>query len=129
MARRVLTDRQWKMIAPLLPGKTQDPGRTGQSNRLTIEGILWIPRTGAPWRDLPVEFGKWGTVYQRFNGWTKKGFFDRIFEATEGELDLRAVQVDGSFAKVHQHGTGAPKEDARRDNQQSTKPSEGVTVG
>ena len=94
----------------------------------TLEGILWVMRTGSPRRDLPPEFGKWGSVYQRFNRWTKAGVFDRIFEATSGDLDLRAVMINGSFAKVHQHGTGAPKEDARRTNQPS-KPSEGVAAG
>lgn len=129
MVRKLLTNRQWRLIQPLLPGKANDPGRTGKNNRSAIEGILWIARTGSPWRDLPHEFGRWGTIYQRFNRWTKAGVFDRIFEATSGDLDLRAVQVDGSFAKVHQHGTGAPKEDARRTNQQSTKPSGGVAAG
>ena len=129
MVRQMLTNRQWRLIAPLLPGKSKDPGRTANSNRSTIEGILWVMRTGSPWRDLPPEFGKWGTVYQRFNRWTKSGVFDRIFEATSGDLDLRAVQVDGSFAKVHQHGTGAPKEVARQTNRQSGKPSAEVAAG
>ena len=77
----------------------------------------------------PPEFGRWGTVYQRFNRWTKAGVFDRIFETTSGDLDMRGVMIDGSFAKVHQHGTGAPKEDARRTSQQSDKPSGEVAAG
>ena len=121
MPRRMLTNKQWELIKPLLPGKPDDPGRTALNNRKTLEGILWIARTGAPWRDLPPQFGKWGTIYQRFNRWTKAGVFDRIFDATSGNLDLRAVMVDGSFVKVHQHGAGAPKEDARRTNPQSSR--------
>ena len=109
MARKLLTERQWKQIAPLLPSKSSDPGRTGYDNRAALEGILWMMRTGAPRRGLPETFGKWGTIYQRFRRWTKAGVFDRIFETTKGLLDLRSVQVDGTFIKVYQHGTGAPK--------------------
>ena len=129
MVRKMLTNRQWQLISPLLPGKASDPGRTSNSNRSTVEGIPWISRTGPPWRDLPPEFGRWGTVYQRFNRWTKAGVFDKISEATSGILDLRAVQVDGSFAKVHRHGTGAPIEDPRQTNRKSDKPSGEVVAG
>ena len=109
----MLTNRQWKRISRLLPGKPGDVERPpAQDNRLTLEGILWIARTGAPWRDLPAEFGKWNTVYQRFRRWTKAGVFDALFNHLAGELNLGTVMVDGTFVKVHQHGTGAPKVDA-----------------
>lgn len=121
MARKLLSERHWKQIEPLLPGKSSDRGRTGYDNRATLEGILWIMRTGAPWRDLPESFGKWNTVHRRFRRWVKAGVFDRILAATKGRLDLRSVQVDGTFAKVHQHGTGAPKEDAHPTNQPNLK--------
>ena len=113
MERRLLTNNQWKRIEPLLTGKVTDPGRTAVSNRRTVEGILWILRTGAPWRDLPPIFGKWNTVHRRFRRWVQAGVFDKIFESTHGELDLRSVQIDGSFVKVHQHATGAKKAEAR----------------
>ena len=122
MVRRRLTNRQWKLIRPLLPGKATDPGRSGRNNRASLEGILWIVRTGAPWRDLPAQFGNWNTIHHRFRRWVKSGVFDRIFEASHGSLDLRSVQVDGSFAKVHQHGTGAPKAAARPLNQPVIRP-------
>ena len=79
-----------------------------QANRSTVEGILWIARTGAPWRDLPAEFGKWNSVYQRFRRWTKAGFFEQLFNNLAGELQLDTVMMDGTFVKVHQHGTGDP---------------------
>ena len=129
MARKKLTNRQWNLIQPLLPGKVGDPGRSGCDNRNTLEGILWIMRTGSPWRDLPNQFGRWGSVYQRFRRWTQAGVFDRIFEVTKGNLDLRAVQVDGSFVKVHQHATGAKKEDAHQTSPGQSKPSGKVVVG
>ena len=66
MIRTILNDEQWKQIAPELPGKVGDPGATARNNRLFVEAVLWIARTGAPWRDLPQEFGNWFTVYQGF---------------------------------------------------------------
>lgn len=59
MVRRWLRDDQWQRLEPMLPGKAGDPGRTGENNRLFMEAVLWIARTGSPWRDLPAEFGLW----------------------------------------------------------------------
>lgn len=129
MVRKKLTDRQWDRIAPLLPGKPTDPGRTGADTRNTVEGILYVARTGCPWRDLPAQFGKWGTVYQRFRRWQIAGVFDRIFKATKLSLNVRTVQVDGTYVKVHQHAAGAPKEVAHRMNRGDGKPLGGVAVG
>lgn len=110
MPRNKITDAQWELVEPLLPGRRNGKaGRPSAANRTHLEGILWIARTGSPWRDLPEAFGKWITVYQRFRRWSLAGVFERVFEATTGLLDLRSVQVDGTFVKVHQHGTGAPR--------------------
>ena len=109
----MLSNRQWKRIRPLLPGKASDPGRTARNNRLALEGILWIARTGAPWRDLPDEFGRGHTAYQRFNRWVKRGVLDRVFHVLNKNLHLQSVQIDGTFIKVHQHGTGSLKGCAR----------------
>jgi transposase len=103
--RRVLRDDQWKRIAPLLPGKVGDAGRSGADNRLFVEAVLWIVRVGAPWRDLPKAFGNWN--FQRFRRWVKAGVFDRIFEALSDDADFEYVIVDGTIVRVHQHGTGA----------------------
>ena len=113
MVRMMLSNRQWKRIKPLLPGKRGDPGRTARNNRLALEGILWIARTGAPWRDLPDKFGRWHTIYQRFNRWVKRGVLDRIFHVLNKNLQLKIVMIDGTFIKVHQHGTGSLKDCAR----------------
>ena len=76
---------------------------------MSLEGMIWITRTGAPWRDLPRGFGNWNTVHRRFRRWARSGVFQRIFDVIEEDLDLKAVMVDGTFAKVHQHGAGAKK--------------------
>ena len=70
--------------------------------------MLRILRTSSPWRDLPEKFGKWGTVYQRFRRWDMAGVLDELFEGTKIRLDVRSVQVDGTYVKAHQHAAGAP---------------------
>ena len=75
---------------------------------MALEGMIWICRTGSPWRDLPEEFGNWNSLHKRFRRWTEGGVFDRIFDALD-DRDLQTVMVDATFAKVHQHGTGAKK--------------------
>ena len=107
MDRRVLRDDQWERIAPLVPGKVEDAGRSGADNRRFVEAVLWIVRVGAPWRDLPEAFGNWNSVFQRFRRWARGGVFDRIFEALSDDADFEYVIVDGTIVRVHQHGTGA----------------------
>ena len=107
MIRTVLTDAQWERIAPLLPGKKGDPGRSGEDNRRSLEGILWIVRTGAPWRDLPEYFGNWFTVWKRFRRWALNGVFEKVFKALYGEPDMEYALIDGTIVKVHRHGAGA----------------------
>ncbi len=91
MADRILTDELWWAVAPLLPGKEGDPGCRGRDNRLFLEAVFWIARTGSPWRDLPAEFGKWYTTYTRYHRWEKKGVWPRVVGALQemGGISLR----------------------------------------
>ena len=107
MNRHALDDEQWERVAPLLPGKAGDPGRTGADNRLFLEAVLWIARTGAPWRDLPDSFGNWNSAFQRFRRWAAKAVFERVFECLSGDPDFEYAMIDGTIVRVHQHGTGA----------------------
>lgn len=107
MIRTVLRNDQWERIAPELPGKAGDPGVTARDNRLFVEAVLWIARTGAPWRDLPEEFGNWYTVYTRFWRWAQKGVWERIFKRLSEDPDFEYVLIDATLVRVHQHGTGA----------------------
>lgn len=107
MTRLCLTDRQWSLIEPYCLGKKTDPGRSGTDNRMFVEGILWIARTGSPWRDLPPEFGKWNTAFRRYRDWAKADVFARIFEALSGDPDMEYAMVDSTIVKVHRHGHGA----------------------
>ena len=107
MIRTVLSEQQWEKVAPYLPGKVGDPGASGRNNRSFVEGVLWIARTGAPWRDLPDEFGKWYTAYTRFWRWANKGVWDRVFTILSDDPDFEYAFIDGTLVRVHQHGTGA----------------------
>ena len=107
MNRWVLKDEQWERVAPLLPGKAGDPGRTGSDNRLFLEAVVWMVRTGAPWRDLPEAFGSWNSVFRRFRRWAQAGIFERLFQLLSGDPDFEYALIDGTIIRVHQHGTGA----------------------
>lgn len=107
MSRTILSDDQWARIEHLLPGKASDRGVTAKNNRLFLEAVLWIARTGSPWRDMPEYFGHWHRIYVRYNRWSKKGQWAAIFAALSKDTDLEYLMVDGSIARVHQHG--APK--------------------
>ena len=105
--RFVITDRQWALMEEHCLGKKTDPGRTGSDGRVFLEGVLWIARTGSPWRDLPEQFGKWNTVFKRFRDWVKADVFKRIFDAVSDDPDMEFAMIDGTIVKVHRHGQGA----------------------
>ena len=105
--RFVITDRQWSKIEPHCLGKKTDPGRTGGDGRLFLEAVLWIARTGSPWRDLPLALGNWNSVFKRFRDWVKADVFKRIFDAVSEEPDMEFAMIDGTIVKVHRHGQGA----------------------
>lgn len=109
MERKLIRDDQWERIRDILPGKAGDPGVTAKDNRLFVEAVLWIARTGAPWRDLPLEFGRWHTVYTRFSRWGKRCIWQRVVETVTNDPDLEALLIDSTIVRVHQHGTGALK--------------------
>lgn len=111
--RYELTDEEWQCIKDLLPGKATDPGRTARDNRLFINAVLWIARTGAPWPDLPERFGKYNSQFQRFNRWAKNGVWQRIFEALQ-DPDLEWLMIDSTVVRAHQHAAGQKKVHPRR---------------
>ena len=107
MERFVLTDAQWAKMEPHCLGKPTDPGRSGRDNRLFVEAVLWIARTGSPWRDLPAFFGNWNSVFTRYRDWVKADIFLKLFEACSDEPDMEYAMADATIVKVHRHGQGA----------------------
>jgi transposase len=113
LIRRALTEAQWRRIEPLILGKEGDKGRHGEDNRLFVDAVLWSVRAGAPWRDLPKEFGNWNSVFQRFRRWAKKGIWESIFNALVEEPDLEYLIIDSTIVRAHQHAAGAKKGGAK----------------
>jgi transposase len=113
ISRYELSDAQWERIAPLLPGKASDPGRTGADNRLFVNGVLWVLRSGAHWRDLPERYSKWKSLHKRFTRWAKAGVWERVFASlTKGrhpECRARAARL----SRARRHG-GRARLDRRR---------------
>ena len=105
--RFVVRDEVWEKASPHLPGKSTDCGVTAGDNRLFLEAVLWRVRTGCPWRDLPVVFGKSNSIFQRFRRWAKKGVFERLFEVLSEEPDFEYALIDGTIVSVHQKASGA----------------------
>ena len=96
----------------MLPGKVGDPGRTGSDNRLFVNGVLWVLRSGAHWQDLPERYGKWKTVHKRFTRWARAGVWEKVFAFLVGDPDNRYLMLDSTLVRVHQqaaNGKGGPK--------------------
>jgi transposase len=107
MERDVLTDAQGAQMEAHGLGKPGDPGRSGENNRRFVEAVLWVVRTGSPWRDIPERFGKWDSIDSRFRDWVRADVWTRLFEAVSDEPDMESAMVDATIVKVHRHGQGA----------------------
>ena len=104
LRRYELTDEEWLRIEPLLPPEnTGKQGRPRKDNRIIMNGIVWLARSGAPWRDLPERYGSWKTVYSRFRKWIDDGILDNIFRilSLEAELEELEIKLIHKFSKAH----------------------------
>ncbi len=106
MRRHEISETDWERIEDLLPGRAGHPGVTAADNRLFVNAIFWIARTGAPWRDLPERFGHWNSVFQRFNRWAKKGVWGRVMDTLGQDADLEWLLLDTTVVRAHQHAAG-----------------------
>lgn len=106
MKRYELSEAQWTRIAPLLPGKVTDPGRTAADNRLFVNGVLWVLRSGAFWQHLPERYGKWKSVHARFTRWAKKGVWETVFAELIKDRDNKYLMLDSTIVRVHQQAAG-----------------------
>lgn len=119
MVRHRLRDDEWELIADLFsaPART---GRPPRNPRDMMDGILWILRTGAPWRDLPEEFGKWSTVWEWFDKWNGDGTLDKILDRLrasridEGHLDDDLWCIDGTYVRAARCAAGGGKKGIRK---------------
>jgi len=113
--RHELTDAQWERLVPLLPPQRPHTGRPANDHRTVLNGIVWMLRTGAPWRDLPERYGSWKTVASRFRRWREAGVWDQILRtlqaeaAHDGTLDDTLAIIDGTSIRAHHQAAGAKK--------------------
>ena len=107
MGRYDLTDFEWGVIRPLLPNKPRGVPRV--DDRRVLNGIFWVLRSGAPWRDLPERYGPYTTAYNRFNRWRKAGVFDRLMDAIVKAHDGKVQMIDSSSVRVHQQAAALKK--------------------
>ena len=111
--RHELTDAQWERLQPLLPPQKPHRGRPSLDHRTILNGILWISKTGAPWRDIPERYGSWKTVSSRFYRWRAQGIWDKLWAEVQkdadanGQIEWEIHFVDSSVIRAHQHAAGA----------------------
>ncbi len=112
MGERIgLSDEEWSLIGPLLPAERGRGCRPAGNNRPFFEGMMWIARTGAQWRHLPEEYGKWNSVFRRYRRWATTGVFDAMLETLAGavERDGRADMIDSTVVRAHHCAVGIKK--------------------
>lgn len=115
MRRHELSDAQWELVEPNIPVHEASTGRPRRDPRVMLNGMMWIVRTGAPWRDLPERYGPWQTVYDYFTDWRQSGVLDQILEAlqvrldADGHIDWDLWCVDGSSVRATRAAAGASK--------------------
>ena len=108
--RHELKDQEWERLRKYFPERQSgELGRPRNENRQILNGMLWIVRTGAPWRDLPERYGSWNTVYDRFRKWQETGLFGKILAELGLEADLQDMGTDSTCAPAHEHSAGAKK--------------------
>jgi transposase len=109
--RYELTDEQWALIASLMP--KAKPGGRWNDHRTTINGMMWVLKSGSPWRDMPERYGSWKSVYDRFRRWSADGTIDKILDRlrykldADGCIDWDVWCVDGSNVRAHPAAAGA----------------------
>ncbi len=103
--RHDISDETWKLLEPHLPGREGVWGGIAEDNRLFIDAVFWILRTGAPWRDLPPDYGGWSNAHRRFIRWRDKGIWEKLLDILIDEPDYEWPMIDASHCKVHPHAT------------------------
>lgn len=109
MNRKPLTDRQWSIIEPYLATDKRKGGKPPERVREKVDALLWLHRTGAPWRDLDAIYHPWETVYTSFRRWTKRCAWGKVLEALVEDRDNEASMIDSTVVRAHQHAAGAKK--------------------
>ena len=113
VARVEISDDAWAVIGPLFPA-VGTTGRPPVDRRAVAEATAWRFRTGSPWREVPERFGKWNSIYKRFNRWAVDGTWEKLLAEVQKRADAAGridwvVSIDSTIARVHQHGATLPR--------------------
>ncbi len=109
MKRYEISNREWESIKDKLPERTGKRGRPAKNNRIMLNGMLWIAKTGAQWREMPECYEPWQSVYARFRKWQKDGVWEKIFHTLSSDADMENLSIDSTMAKAHQSTNGGFK--------------------
>jgi transposase len=112
IVRYELSDVQWSRIEGLLPGRSDTVGRTAADNRVFVNGVLWVLRSGARWHDLPERYGKYKSVHKRFIRWALGGVWDRVFRELVADRKNRYLMIDSTIVRAHQQAATGRKKGA-----------------
>ena len=112
-SRYKLNDLQWEKIKDFLPGSKEDVGRTAADNRLFVNGVLWVLRSGARWHDLPERYGKYKSVHKRFMRWANSGVWERVFHALVSDKKNQYLMLDSTIVRAHQQAATGRKKGVR----------------
>lgn len=104
-----MEDSEWAFFEPFIGGIGGRGGRPARDHRRVLDGIFWIARTGAQWRDLPEEFGKWSSVYRQFRRWTVASLWEMMLEALNesGTISHQVQMIDSTIIRAHHQAAGA----------------------
>ena len=103
--RYELTEVQWQKVKGILPGKAGDRGRTAEDNRLFVNAVLWILRSGAFWCHLPLHYGNWKSIHKRFTRWAKAGVWEQVFKILLADSKNDYLMIDSTIVRTHQQAT------------------------
>jgi Transposase and inactivated derivatives len=108
-----LSDVQWEKIKDFLPGRVESVGRTAGDNRLFVNGVLWVLRSGAHWHDLPERYGKYKSLHKRFSRWAYGGVWKKVFHELVGDRKNQYLMIDSTIVRAHQQAATGRKKGAK----------------
>jgi len=113
VGRYELSDVQWERLEGLLPGRVETVGRTAADNRVFVNGVLWVLRSGARWHDLPERYGKYKSLHKRFGRWAESGVWDKVFHELVADRKNQYLMIDSTIVRAHQQAATGRKKGAR----------------
>jgi transposase len=113
IGRYELSEVQWEKIKDFLPGRVESVGRTALDNRVFVNGVLWVLRSGAHWHDLPERYGKYKSLHKRFSRWAASGVWEKVFQELLRDRKNQYLMIDSTIVRAHQQAATGRKKRAR----------------